>query len=117
MAEKPLQTPEKKYKDSPVEVLVTNPDEVAIATEDGGLIIDFDDGAELGTPNFDDNIAEFIPALNDLVKSGTRVSWWNDFTETGPFHIDGTVYEAINITPEKNMYFSNTTYYLPKKQF
>ena len=65
----------------------------------------------------DDNIAEFIPTLNDLVKSGTRVSWWNDFTETGPFHIDGTVYEAINITPEKNMYFSNTTYYLPKKQF
>ena len=65
----------------------------------------------------DDNIAEFIPALNNLVKSGTRVSWWNDYTETGPFHIDGTVYEAINITPEKNMYFSNTTYYLPKKQF
>ena len=27
MAEKRLQTPEKKYKDSPVEVLVTNPDE------------------------------------------------------------------------------------------
>ena len=44
MAEKRLQTPEKKFKDSPVEVLVTNPDEVAIATEDGGLIIDFEDG-------------------------------------------------------------------------
>ena len=46
MAEKRLQTPEKKFKDSPVEVLVTNPDEVAIATEDGGLIIDFEE-AEL----------------------------------------------------------------------
>lgn len=65
----------------------------------------------------DDNIEEFIPALNNLVKSGTRVSWWNDFTDVGPFHIDGTIYQVMNITPEDNTYFSNTLYYLPKKQF
>ena len=31
--------------------------------------------------------------------------------------IDGTTYEVINITPPSNMYFNNTVYYLPKKQF
>ena len=60
MAEKPLKTPDKIVKDSPLEVLVTNPDEVAVLTEDGGMIIDFEEGAEFGTPNFDDNIAEFM---------------------------------------------------------
>ena len=77
MAEKRLQTPEKKFKDSPVEVLVTNPDEVAIATEDGGLIIDFDDGAELGTPNFDDNIAEFMEEAELQLLSSELVSYFN----------------------------------------
>jgi len=60
MAEKPLQTPDKIVKDSSLEVLVTNPDEVAVMTEDGGMIIDFEEGAEFGTPSFDDNIAEFM---------------------------------------------------------
>ena len=60
MAEKPLKTPDKIVKDSPLEVIVTNPDEVALLTEDGGMIIDFEEGAEFGTPNFDDNIAEFM---------------------------------------------------------
>jgi len=60
MAEKPLKTPDKIVKDSPLEVIVTNPDEVALLTEDGGMIIDFEEGAELGTPNFGDNIAEFM---------------------------------------------------------
>lgn len=65
----------------------------------------------------DDNIAEFIPVLDSLIKSGTRVSWWNDFTDVGPFHIDGTTYQVMNITPPDNMYFSNKMYYLPKKRF
>jgi|TARA_Y100000114_G_scaffold106853_1_gene100120 hypothetical protein len=60
MAEKPLQTPDKIVKDSSLEVLVTNPEEVAVMTEDGGMIIDFEEGAEFGTPSFDDNIAEFM---------------------------------------------------------
>ena len=77
MAEKRLQTPEKKFKDSPVEVLVTNPDEVAIATEDGGLIIDFEDGAELGTPNFDDNIAEFMEEAELQLLSSELISYFN----------------------------------------
>ena len=77
MAEKPLQTPEKKFKDSPVEVLVTNPDEIAIATEEGGLIIDFEDSAELGTPNFDDNIAEFMEEAELQLLSSELVGYFN----------------------------------------
>ena len=44
-------------------------------------------------------------------------SWWNDFKLRGPFHIDGTVYQVINITPPDNTYFNNDKYYMPKKQF
>ena len=77
MAEKPLQTPEKKFKDSPVEVLVTNPDEIAIATEEGGLIIDFEDGAELGTPNFEDNISDFMEAAELKLLSSELVGYFN----------------------------------------
>ena len=65
----------------------------------------------------DSNVEEFIPVLDSLIKPGTRVTWWNDFTDVGPFHIDGATYEVINITPPSNMYFNNTVYYLPKKQF
>ena len=82
MAEKPLQTPEKKFKDSPVEVLVTNPDEVAIATEDGGLIIDFFDGAELGTPNFEDNIADFMEEAELQLLSSELVGLFNSDRES-----------------------------------
>tara|TARA_R100001443_G_scaffold52535_1_gene64228 strand:+ start:2138 stop:4579 length:2442 start_codon:yes stop_codon:yes gene_type:complete len=60
MAEKPLQTPEKIVKDSPLEVLITNPDEVSVMTEEGGMIIDFEEGAEFGSEDFNDNIAEYM---------------------------------------------------------
>ena len=40
MAEKPLQTPESIVKDNALEILVTNPEEIEIGTEDGGLLID-----------------------------------------------------------------------------
>ena len=65
----------------------------------------------------DTNVEEFIPVLDSLIKPGTRVTWWNDFTDVGPFHIDGTTYEVMNITPPSNMYFNNTVYHLPKKRF
>jgi hypothetical protein len=60
MAEKPLQTPEAIVENSPLEILVTNPEEIAIGTEDGGLLIDFDPDAVDFTDNFNDNLAEFM---------------------------------------------------------
>ena len=73
MAEKPLQTPEKIVEDSPLEVVVTNPDEVALLTEDGGMIIDFEEGAEFGTESFDDNVMSlYSPVCKFLPIYGIR---------------------------------------------
>ena len=77
MAEKPLQTPEKIVKDSPLEVVVTNPDEVALLTEDGGMIIDFEEGAEFGTEGFDDNIAEFMDESSLETLANELVGYFN----------------------------------------
>ena len=60
MADKPLQTPEATVEGSPLEILVSNPDEVAITTEDGGMIIDFDSASEDSGEEFNDNLAEHM---------------------------------------------------------
>ena len=60
MADKPLQTPEATVEGSPLEILVSNPDEVAITTEDGGMIIDFDPASEDLGEEFNDNLAEHM---------------------------------------------------------
>ena len=66
----------------------------------------------------DDNIESFTIALNNLTKLGTRVTWWNNFTDNNDlFFMDGTTYEAISVEPSSNIYFHADTYYLPKKQF
>jgi protein arginine N-methyltransferase 2 len=66
----------------------------------------------------DNNTDSFVNELSNLVKSGTRVTWWNNFTDTDDvFFIDGTTYQAIGVTPDSNIYFNSSTYYLPKKQF
>ena len=82
MAEKPLKTPDKIVKDSPLEVLVTNPDEVAVLTEDGGMIIDFEEGAEFGTPNFDANIAEFMEDGELEVLASELIHYFNSDKES-----------------------------------
>ena len=82
MAEKPLKTPDKIVKDSPLEVLVTNPDEIAVLTEDGGMIIDFEEGAEFGTPNFDDNIAEFMEDGELEVLASELIQYFNSDKES-----------------------------------
>ena len=44
-----------------VEVAVVDPEAVAITTEDGGMIIDFDPETEgVGTSEHDSNLAEFM---------------------------------------------------------
>jgi protein arginine N-methyltransferase 2 len=66
----------------------------------------------------DDNTNNFVNELSNLVKSGTRVTWWNNFTDTDDvFFINGTTYQAISVKPDSNIYFNSNTYYLPKKQF
>ena len=72
MADKPLQTPEEIAKDSPLEILISNPDELAIATEDGGMLIDFDPESEDLSDEFNDNLAEHMDE-NDLESLGSEL--------------------------------------------
>jgi len=66
----------------------------------------------------DENVNSFTTVLPTLMKSGGKVTWWNNFTDKDDvFFINGTTYEAISVNPVNNMYFNSDTYYLPKKQF
>ena len=66
----------------------------------------------------DDNVDNFTTVLLTLTKSGTKTTWWNNFTDSDDvFFIDGTTYESISVNPPENIYFNSNTYYLPKKEF
>ena len=66
----------------------------------------------------DEHAPNFTTELPNLTKTGTRVTWWNNFTDTDDvFYIAGTTYQAISITPPSNIYFNEDTYYLPKRSF
>ena len=66
----------------------------------------------------DDDMDRFTDVLPTLTKSGTRVTWWNNFTNTDDgFSVSGTTYESMSVNPPSNVYFNSNTYYLPKKQF
>ena len=54
-------TIEQDPQDQELTIAIENPDSLAIETEDGGMIIDFDPNAkEMGNIEFDSNLAEFI---------------------------------------------------------
>ena len=66
----------------------------------------------------DENVDHFKTILPTLMKSGGKVTWWNNFTNSDDvFYINGTTYESISVNPVDNIYFNSNTYYLPKKQF
>jgi len=66
----------------------------------------------------DNNVNSFTTVLPTLIKSGSKTTWWNNFTDSDDvFFISGTTYEAISVNPVSNIYFNSNTYYLPKKQF
>jgi hypothetical protein len=61
---------------------------------------------------------KFGTELPSLVKSGAKVTWWNNNSEKSNIHnISEVEYEAMNVNPPKNNYFNSNVYYLPKKQF
>lgn len=54
-------TIEQEPQDQEITIAIENPDSLAIETEDGGMIIDFDpDAKEMSNVEFDSNLAEFI---------------------------------------------------------
>lgn len=66
----------------------------------------------------DENILNFANELPNFTKSGTRATWWNNFTNTDDvFFVEGTTYQSISVSPPSNVYFNTNTYYLPKRSF
>ena len=62
--------------------------------------------------------SKFAIVLPSLIKSGTKVTWWNNNTDESTIHnIDGVEYEVISVNPPSNCYFNSSIYYLPKKEF
>ena len=62
VTEEELQGLDVDAEDSAVEIAVVNPDAVAIATDDGGIVIDFDPSSSQagGDEGFDSNLAEHM---------------------------------------------------------
>ena len=66
----------------------------------------------------DDDMFYFSSSLSELIKSGTKVTWWNNETsETNFYNIPNVTYQSFDVNPPENTYFNSTTYYLPKKEF
>ena len=79
--------------ESDITIEIEDPESVAIETEDGGMIIDFDPNArEVGNEDFDSNLAEFMDddvlteIGNELVSSyngdkESRADWEETYTK------------------------------------
>ena len=65
----------------------------------------------------DDDMIYFSSSLSSLVKEGGVATWWNNLKEENNFYnIPNVTYQQYSVDPPTNMYFNNTTYYLPKWQ-
>ena len=60
----------------------------------------------------------FSNNIKSLVKSGAKVTWWNNIPSENTIHdIEVLNYEIINVDPPVNSYFNSSKYYLPKKEY
>tara|TARA_A100001515_G_scaffold118570_1_gene100874 strand:+ start:25 stop:597 length:573 start_codon:yes stop_codon:yes gene_type:complete len=66
----------------------------------------------------DENPGDFSSSLSSLTKNGTKLTFWNNrISEDNDLNIPNCTYQQISVTPDNNNYFTNTTYYMPKKEF
>ena len=66
----------------------------------------------------DDDMVHFAESLSALTKSGTKVTFWNNsYSAMNGYNISDITYQSINVTPPSNSYFTNSVYYMPKKEF
>ena len=66
----------------------------------------------------DDTNYLFSSSLSRLTKSGTKVTFWNNNqNQSNDLNIPNCTYQQISVTPDDNMYFNGSTYYMPKKEF
>ena len=63
----------------------------------------------------DDNWSNFKSFALNKTKSGTKITYWNNFdSENNEHSFDSISFESIAITPEENTYMNQDTYYMPK---
>jgi len=66
----------------------------------------------------DENMYHFASEIENLTKSGTKLTWWNNLEVENNFYgITGVTYETYVVNPPQNSYFNNNIYYLPKKEY
>ena len=66
----------------------------------------------------EDDWSKFGSNIASLVKSGAKVTWWNNNPSATTIHdISGVEYEVIDVEPPSNNYFNSSKYYLPKKEY
>ena len=80
----------------------------SLSTYDG---VFYDTWGEEDWSRFGSNIAS-------LVKSGAKVTWWNNNdSATTVQNIEDVEYKTIDVDPPSNSYFNSNKYYLPKKEY
>ena len=63
----------------------------------------------------DDNWLNFKDFALAKSKSGSKITYWNNFTDKRNEHgFDSVSFEDISISPDSNSYFSSNTYNMPK---
>lgn len=66
----------------------------------------------------DENAKHLKQVMPYLMKKNGLATWWNSYlTEDNQLKIEADSYEVIPVTPDSNLYFNHTEYYLPKKQY
>ena len=63
----------------------------------------------------DENWNDFKSFALDNIKSGGKITYWNNFdSENNEHSFDSISFESISISPDTNGYMSGDTYYMPK---
>ena len=64
----------------------------------------------------DDNLDKFKAFALSKIKSGGKITYWNNKEEDyNPYLFDSVSYEQVSVTPESNVYTSiESNYYMPK---
>ena len=63
----------------------------------------------------DENWNDFKSFALDNIKSGGKITYWNNFdSENNEHSFDSISFESIAISPDANGYMSGDTYYMPK---
>jgi protein arginine N-methyltransferase 2 len=66
----------------------------------------------------EDDWSKFGSNIESLIKSKSKVTWWNNNTNATTIHnINGVTYEIVYVNPPSNSYFNSKKYYMPKKEY